>query len=119
VGYRARQISFHTGPLRAGWPDGAPYDLVVSLSPFGWLPGAWLRQCRPGSSIVQVLDLEVPDRLAFLQVDVDDERRPTFPKVLWRVNGDLRNSRYAYSMDAKICPSLDEEGYDIAVAQFS
>jgi hypothetical protein len=34
-GYRARQISFRTGPLPAGWPDGAPYDLVVSLSPFG------------------------------------------------------------------------------------
>jgi len=39
--YRPRQISFHTGPLKAGWPDHVPYDLVVSLCPFGRLPNTW------------------------------------------------------------------------------
>jgi len=50
-GYRPRQISFRTGPLLAGWPDSAPYDLVVSLCPFGWLPNSWIRQCQPGAAV--------------------------------------------------------------------
>jgi len=117
--YRPRQISFHASPPKAGWPDHAPYDLVVSLCPFGWLPNTWLRQCRPGAAIVQVLELEIPDRLAFLHVDVDDHQHPTPPRVLWQVNDDLRNSQYTYSLDANLTPASDEDGYDIAVARYS
>jgi len=119
VSYRPRQLRFHTGPLKAGWPDSAPYDLVVSLCPFGWLPNTWLRQCRPGAQIVQVLELEIPDRLAFLHVDVDEHHQPTLPRVLWRINGDLRNSHYVYSLDAHLTPATGEDRYDIAVARYS
>lgn len=36
---------FHTGPLSAGWPVGAPYDAVISLGWVDRVPLAWLRQC--------------------------------------------------------------------------
>jgi protein-L-isoaspartate O-methyltransferase len=115
-GRRARQVSFHTGQLREGWPDGAPYDLIVSLCPFGWLPQAWLDQCRPGAAIVHPLELDRPHQASFLRIEVDEQHRPARPDVLQLISPD---PRYWYCLPAhsvELHHNPAEGGYDIQLS---
>jgi protein-L-isoaspartate O-methyltransferase len=113
---RARQISFRTGHLPDGWPEGAPYDLIISLFPFGWLPDAWLAQCRPDGAIITPLDLGRPDRMAFLQVEVDDQHRPVQPFVLELVNPDPRCApEVVPAPKIELYHNPDEGGYDLQI----
>jgi protein-L-isoaspartate(D-aspartate) O-methyltransferase len=43
-----------TGPLSAGWPAQAPYDVIVLNGAFETLPGALLRQLKDGGRLVGV-----------------------------------------------------------------
>ncbi|KAB7835514.1 protein-L-isoaspartate O-methyltransferase [Streptomyces mobaraensis] len=46
------QVMVRTGDGAAGWPDGAPYDRVVSTYAVESVPWAWIEQTRPGGRIV-------------------------------------------------------------------
>lgn len=48
-GYPARVVA---GDGKAGWPQGAPYDVIISTVAFGQVPAAWLEQVAPGGRIV-------------------------------------------------------------------
>jgi len=43
------------GPLSAGWPSQAPYDVIVLNGAFDITPKALLRQLKPGGRLVGVL----------------------------------------------------------------
>src|SRR5262249_46323759 len=43
------------GPLTAGWPQGAPYDVIVLEGATGMTPQAFLSQLREGGRLVCIL----------------------------------------------------------------
>ncbi|MGA5135363.1 methyltransferase domain-containing protein [Streptomyces olivoreticuli] len=45
-------VAVQTGDGGLGWPDGAPYDRVVSTYAVESVPWAWIEQTRPGGRIV-------------------------------------------------------------------
>ncbi|WP_229352846.1 methyltransferase domain-containing protein [Streptomyces sp. UNOB3_S3] len=45
-------VAVQTGDGELGWPDGAPYDRVVSTYAVESVPWAWIEQTRPGGRIV-------------------------------------------------------------------
>ncbi|WP_372407419.1 methyltransferase domain-containing protein [Streptomyces luteireticuli] len=45
-------VTVQTGDGAAGWPDGAPYDRVVSTYAVESVPWAWIEQTCPGGRIV-------------------------------------------------------------------
>ncbi|MGK5531760.1 methyltransferase domain-containing protein [Streptomyces sp. URMC 129] len=49
AGYRPHVV---WGDGELGWPDGAPYDRLISTSAVRRVPLAWLEQVRPGGEIV-------------------------------------------------------------------
>ncbi|WP_349294371.1 methyltransferase domain-containing protein [Streptomyces sp. HU2014] len=46
------EVAVRTGDGELGWPDGAPYDRVVSTYAVESVPWAWIEQTRPGGRIV-------------------------------------------------------------------
>jgi protein-L-isoaspartate(D-aspartate) O-methyltransferase len=48
-------VSLVTGPLTAGWPQGAPYDVIVLEGATGMTPQAFLSQLREGGRLVCIL----------------------------------------------------------------
>jgi protein-L-isoaspartate(D-aspartate) O-methyltransferase len=48
-------VSVVTGPLTGGWPQGAPYDVIVLEGATGTAPQAFLRQLRDGGRLVCIL----------------------------------------------------------------
>lgn len=48
-------ISFVTGPLAAGWPDAAPYDVILIEGAVPEIPGAIARQLKPEGRLVTVI----------------------------------------------------------------
>lgn len=59
------KVELVQGPLSAGWPAGAPYDLIVVDGAVEQLPDALVAQVRPGGRVVSgVVDRGVT-RLAF------------------------------------------------------
>ncbi|MFK8905968.1 protein-L-isoaspartate O-methyltransferase [Streptomyces sp. YS-3] len=46
------QVAVQLGDGAAGWPDGAPYDRVVSTYAVESVPWVWITQTRPGGRIV-------------------------------------------------------------------
>ncbi|WP_059007348.1 methyltransferase domain-containing protein [Streptomyces specialis] len=49
AGYRPHVV---WGDGELGWPDGAPYDRLISTAAVRRVPPAWLEQVRPGGEIV-------------------------------------------------------------------
>ncbi|MFQ6200081.1 methyltransferase domain-containing protein [Streptomyces sp. NPDC000405] len=45
-------VAVRTGDGGLGWPDGAPYDRVISTYAVESVPWAWIEQTRPGGRIV-------------------------------------------------------------------
>jgi protein-L-isoaspartate(D-aspartate) O-methyltransferase len=45
----ASGVTLATGKLDAGWPEGAPYDLILLDGAVGRFPAALAKQLRPGS----------------------------------------------------------------------
>ena len=105
------QVSFHTGPLRDGCSDQAPYDLIVSTTLFGWLPQPWLQQCAPAGSIVTPLEHEDPRPRLFLRVGVDEQHRPTTPLVLVETDPHPHHTSYHPAPAVDLHP--DDDGYSI------
>jgi len=48
-------VSIAMGPLSGGWPQGAPYDVVVLEGATEIVPHAFLRQLKEGGRLVCVL----------------------------------------------------------------
>lgn len=46
------EVTVAVGDGAAGWPDGAPYDRVISTYAVDRVPWAWVAQTRPGGRIV-------------------------------------------------------------------
>lgn len=49
LGYRVNVV---TGDGTLGWPEGAPYDVIVAAATGPTVPRAWLDQLAPGGRIV-------------------------------------------------------------------
>jgi protein-L-isoaspartate O-methyltransferase len=110
--FRARDVSgFHTGPLAAGWPSDAPYDLVISHHPFGWLPQDWLTQCVAGAAILTPLDHSRPETRLYLRVYVNDQHEPTQGLLLVELEDHPHCTRYGTTPDVTLQP--DAKGYSI------
>jgi protein-L-isoaspartate(D-aspartate) O-methyltransferase len=45
-------VDVHVGDGALGWPEGAPYDRVISTYAVDAIPWPWVEQCRPGGRIV-------------------------------------------------------------------
>lgn len=109
---RTRHVpSFHTGPLAAGWPSDAPYDLIISHHPFGWLPHGWLTQCAPGAFILMPLDHARPETRICLKVQVNDRHEPTHPLLLVELDRHPHHTRYGTTPEVELKPGTD--GYTI------
>lgn len=44
------------GDGEKGWPEGAPWDRIISTAAVREIPGAWLEQLRPGGVLLTPLD---------------------------------------------------------------
>jgi len=108
---RAERLTFRSGPLAAGWAPEAPYDLIVSHSEFGWLPGAWLAQCTAAARVVMPLDTGADGPRLFLRVVVDDQRQPTEPMVLTELDTHPHHTRYEAASDVVL--HWEDGGYAI------
>ena len=54
-GIKARNMTVVTGPLAAGWPASAPYDVIVVDGAMNIAPEALLRQLSEGGRLVGIL----------------------------------------------------------------
>lgn len=82
-----RGLAFHTGPLSIGWPDHAPYDLVVSLQLVDQVPHAWLNQLVPGGRVIAPVRLTEPaGHIGLLTIDLDRDRLLDWPQHLLIAN---------------------------------
>jgi Protein-L-isoaspartate(D-aspartate) O-methyltransferase (PCMT) len=59
-GPRTDRLTFHAGSLAAGWPDRAPYDLVLAWPILRRVPHAWVLQCAPSARLLVPVWLSPP-----------------------------------------------------------
>lgn len=75
----ARNVTIMSGPLKAGWPAGAPYDVIVVEGACETIPEQLARQLKEGGRLVCVLG-RGPAGKAMLYRSLDGEfgGRPIF-----------------------------------------
>ncbi len=63
-------VEVHAADGREGWPDGAPYDVVMATASVNAVPDVWRAQCADGGRLLVPVDRE--RRLRVERRDGDD-----------------------------------------------
>jgi len=85
-----------TGPLEAGWPAGAPYDLIVVSGAVPELSPAWREQLRDGGRLVAVIaDGPIARAMLFEKTGKEWGRRFGFDTVAPALPGFARKPAFA------------------------
>jgi protein-L-isoaspartate(D-aspartate) O-methyltransferase len=82
-------VTVATGPLVAGWPGGAPYDVVVLNGATEITPKAILGQLKPGGRLVGILG-----------------RPPASKAMLYRATGAEASGRPIFDAAAPLLPGF-------------
>ena len=109
----ARRLAYRTGPLAAGWPDHAPYDVIVCRQLVDHVPHAWLNQLAPrGRVLVPVRLTEPAQQIGLLCIDLDHEHLLRWPQHLLVAN--LTNSGLHQWRSAGALLTSTPDSYTIA-----
>ena len=85
-----------TGPLDAGWPAGAPYDVIMVSGAIPDVPGGWREQLREGGRLVAVIaDGPVARAMLFERTGKGWGRRFGFDTVAPMLPGFARKPAFA------------------------
>jgi protein-L-isoaspartate(D-aspartate) O-methyltransferase len=81
AGIGAANVAVETGPLTAGWPAGAPYDVIVLEGSIEIEPRGLLRQLRQGGRLVGVLGRGSAAKAVVYRAGQQASGRPVFDAV--------------------------------------